>query len=138
MAQFPDLSRDKEIRSDLDIIECRQLCRVIAQRVGFGHVDQARITTAISELARNVYLYAQTGVIHVRTIQDDVGTWGIEVVCADRGPGIADVAQAMRDGYTTSGGMGMGLPGAKRLMDEFDLQTAVGAGTTVTVRKWKK
>lgn len=138
MAQFPDLCREKEIASDLDIIECRQLCRMIAQRLGFGQIDQARITTAVSELARNIYLYAGKGIVHVRTVQDAANAWGIEIVCVDRGPGIPDVDAAMRDGYSTSSGMGMGLPGAKRLMDEFDLQTEIGVGTTVVIRKWRR
>ena len=107
-------------------------------RPGFGAIDQARITTAVSELARNIYLYAGKGVVRVRTVQDAANTWGIEVVCVDRGPGIPDVAAAMRDGYSTSSGMGMGLPGAKRLVDEFDLQTEIGSGTTVVIRKWRK
>jgi len=107
-------------------------------RPGFGAIDRARITTAVSELARNIYLYAGKGVVRVRTVQDAANTWGIEVVCVDRGPGIPDVAAAMRDGYSTSSGMGMGLPGAKRLVDEFDLQTEIGSGTTVVIRKWRK
>lgn len=93
------------------------------------------IVTAASELARNVFLYAGAGMLRWRALNAD-GNSGIELVFADSGPGIADVEQALVPGYSTGRGLGMGLPGAKRLMDEMELQTALGQGTTVTVRKW--
>lgn len=124
------------IRSDLDIVIARTLARDTAKALGFGAIDQARIATAVSELARNIFLYAGTGSVTVREV-DKNGRRGIEIVCEDQGPGIADMDMAMTDGYTTSRGMGMGLPGAKRLMDEFDIQTQQGVGTTITCRKWR-
>jgi len=124
------------IRSDLDIVIARTLARDTAKSIGFGAIDQARIATAVSELARNIFLYAGTGSVTVREIEK-LGRRGIEIVCEDQGPGIADLNLAMQDGYTTSRGMGMGLPGAKRLMDEFTINTEVGVGTTIVCRKWR-
>jgi serine/threonine-protein kinase RsbT len=124
------------IRSDLDIVIARTLARDTAKSLGFGPIDQARIATAVSELARNIFLYAGSGSVTVREI--DRGTRrGIEIVCEDQGPGISDIDLSLQDGYSTSRGMGMGLPGAKRLMDEFDIQTQAGVGTTITCRKWR-
>ena len=110
--------------------------RNLARDLGFGTIDQARIATAISELTRNVVLYAPEGRLTVRAIVSDDGGRGIEVVCEDNGPGIANVELVMQDGYSTSSGLGMGLPGTQRLMDEFDIETRLGVGTKVTVRKW--
>lgn len=124
------------IRSDLDIVIARTLARDTAKLLGFGAIDQARIATAVSELARNIFLYAGTGSVTVREIER-TGRRGIEIICEDQGPGIADVSVVMQDGYSTSRGMGMGLPGAKRLMDEFDIRSAEGVGTTITCRKWR-
>lgn len=124
------------IRSDLDIVIARTLARDMAKMLGFGAIDQARIATAVSELARNIFLYAGTGSVTVREIEKN-GRKGIEIVCEDQGPGIPDMNLAMQDGYTTSRGMGMGLPGAKRLMDEFDIRSQVGVGTTIICRKWR-
>ncbi|NJP06477.1 MAG: anti-sigma regulatory factor [Chloroflexaceae bacterium] len=124
------------IRSDLDIVIARTLARDTAKELGFGAIDQARIATAVSELARNIFLYAGTGSVTVRGIEQNARK-GIEIVCEDQGPGIADIELAMRDGYTTSRGMGMGLPGAKRLMDEFVIETQQNVGTTITCRKWR-
>lgn len=123
------------IRSDLDIVIARTMARDTAKALGFGAIDQARIATAVSELARNIFLYAGTGSVTVRELEKG-GRKGIEIVCEDQGPGIADMELSMQDGYTTSRGMGMGLPGAKRLMDEFDVQTQLGVGTTIICRKW--
>lgn len=138
MPPVPELSKECEIQTDLDIINARYLVRLITQRLGFSAIDQARIATAVSELTRNMYLYAGGGLMRVHSLENEARQWGIEVVCADHGPGIADVDKALQDGYTTSGGMGLGLSGTKRLMDDFDLQTQVGAGTTVTIRKWRR
>lgn len=124
------------IRSDLDIVIARTLARDTAKQLGFGAIDQARIATAVSELARNIFLYAGTGTVTVRDIERP-GRRGIEIVCEDQGPGIHDINVVMQDGYSTSRGMGMGLPGAKRLMDEFDIKSQEGVGTTITCRKWK-
>ncbi len=124
------------IRSDLDIVIARTMARDTAKALGFGAIDQARIATAVSELARNIFLYAGTGSVTVRELEKG-GRKGIEIVCEDQGPGIADMELSMQDGYTTSRGMGMGLPGAKRLMDEFDVQTQLGVGTTIICRKWR-
>jgi serine/threonine-protein kinase RsbT len=124
------------IRSDLDIVIARTLARDIAKSLGFGAIDQARIATAVSELARNIFLYAGSGTVTIREIERG-GRKGIEVICNDQGPGIANIDVVMRDGYSTSRGMGMGLPGARRLMDEFDIRSQEGVGTTVICRKWR-
>ncbi len=123
------------IRSDLDIVSARVEGRDMAKVLGFGTIDQARIATAISELARNIVLYAGEGTVTLRVVERGARK-GIEVLCEDHGPGIEDVELVMRDGYSTSRGLGMGLPGAKRLMDEFDISSELGVGTTVVVRKW--
>lgn len=124
------------IRSDLDIVIARTLARDTAKMIGFGAIDQARIATAVSELARNIFLYAGTGTVTVREIER-TGRRGIEIICEDKGPGINNIDLVMRDGYSTSRGMGMGLPGARRLMDEFEIRSQDGAGTTVVCRKWR-
>jgi serine/threonine-protein kinase RsbT len=126
------------VKTDLDIVSARLEGRSLARELGFGTIDQARIATAISELARNVVLYAPEGKVRVRAVVSDDGGRGIEVVCEDNGPGIANVALVMQDGYSTSSGLGMGLPGTKRLMDEFEIETKLGVGTKVKVRKWLK
>ena len=126
------------VKTDLDIVSARVEGRNLAKEMGFGTIDQARIATAISELARNVILYAPEGRVTVKAIVSDDGGQGIEVVCEDDGPGIANVELVMQDGYSTSSGLGMGLPGTKRLMDEFEIETKLGIGTKVTVRKWLK
>jgi serine/threonine-protein kinase RsbT len=124
------------IRSDLDIVIARTLARDTAKSLGFGAIDQARIATAVSELARNIFLYAGTGTVTVREIERN-GRKGVEVICEDQGPGIHNIGLVMQDGYSTSRGMGMGLPGAKRLMDEFEIRSQEGVGTTIICRKWR-
>ena len=126
------------VETDLDIVAARVEGRNMAREMGFGTIDQARIATAISELARNVVLYAESGEVTIRMIVTDDRRKGLEVVCQDQGPGIADLMLAQQDGYSTSGGLGMGLPGTKRLMDEFHIETEVDVGTKVTVRKWMR
>jgi serine/threonine-protein kinase RsbT len=133
MAQQPKAA---VIRSDLDIVIARTLARDTAKALGFGAIDQARIATAVSELARNIFLYAGSGSVTVSEVNKG-GRRGIEIICEDQGPGIPDMDLAMTDGYTSSRGMGMGLPGAKRLMDEFDIHSQQGIGTTITCRKWR-
>ena len=128
------------IRDEADIINARQRAREIAKRLGFGAVDQSRIATAVSELTRNVLRYATDGLGQVAIrpqTQAPRGT-GLEIVVSDHGPGIADIEQAMREGFTSGPGMGMGLPGTKRLMDEMEIESGPGRGTIVTIRKWRR
>lgn len=124
-----------DIITEWDIVAARQLGRNEAKEVGFGTVDQARITTAISELARNIYLNAGKGKITIERIADGAMK-GIVIIAADQGPGISDLRKVMEDGYTTSGGLGAGMRGVKRLMDDFKVDTEVGVGTTITATKW--
>lgn len=124
-----------DIITEWDIVAARQLGRNEAKEVGFGTVDQARITTAISELARNIYLYAGKGKIIIERVTDGAMR-GLIIIAADQGPGIPDLRKVMEDGYTTSGGLGAGMPGVKRLMDEFKVDTEVNVGTTITATKW--
>ena len=121
------------------IVAARQLARTIAREHGFSLVDQSRIATAVSELARNVVRYATNGQgeATIRTLAQDRGT-GIEVVVHDDGPGIPDISLALRDGFTSGSGLGMGLPGTRRLMDDFVIESSADAGTTVTIRKWRR
>ncbi|WP_066639067.1 anti-sigma regulatory factor [Desulfolucanica intricata] len=124
------------IECEYDIIKARQAVKDIAVYLSFSLVDQVKMATAISELARNVVLYARKGSITIWAIEEGERQ-GLGAVVSDTGPGIQDVDLALTDGFTTSGGLGAGLPGVKRLMDEFNLQTKVGEGTTITVKKWK-
>jgi serine/threonine-protein kinase RsbT len=123
------------IRSDLDIVTARVEGRDLAKVLGFGVIDQARIATAVSELTRNIVQYADNGEAIMRSI-DIHGRVGIEIICQDQGPGIPNIELAMQDGYSTSSSLGMGMPGARRLMDEFVVESEVGIGTTVIIRKW--
>ncbi|MCK1997128.1 serine/threonine-protein kinase RsbT [Paenisporosarcina quisquiliarum] len=129
-----NLRSSVDIITEWDIVAARQLGRNEAKDVGFGTVDQARITTAISELARNIYLYAGKGKIEIRQITEG-NLRGLLVIASDKGPGIVDVRKVMEDGYTTSGGLGAGLPGVKRLMDDFKIETVIGEGTTISASK---
>ncbi|MET3576017.1 anti-sigma regulatory factor [Bhargavaea ullalensis] len=124
-----------DIHTEWDIVAARQLGRNEAKKIGFGTVDQARITTAISELARNIYLYAGTGKIEIERLNES-GVFGIAIIASDEGPGIPDVRKVMEDGFSTSGGLGAGMPGVKRLMDDFRIDTEKGKGTTITAIKW--
>lgn len=125
------------IQTESDIVACRKVIRDIATAAGFGVTDVTRIVTSVSELARNVYVHAEQGVMRW-VILHQPGKIGIELIFSDHGKGIADVDQAMTPGYTTSKSMGMGLPGVKRLMDEMDIMSEVGVGTTVKTRKWAR
>jgi serine/threonine-protein kinase RsbT len=125
------------IDSDSCIIAARQKGRELAGGCGFPSTDLAVVATAISELARNIVRYAVRGEIILRLVEDN-GRRGIEVVATDDGPGIPDIGLAMQDGFSTSGGLGLGLPGVRRLMDEFEIVSDFGKGTTVTVRRWKR
>jgi serine/threonine-protein kinase RsbT len=132
---------DDEVRTpvvrDSDIVDARQRGREIAIAVGLGGSDLTLVATAISEVARNIISYAQHGEIELRAVERN-GRRGIEVVARDQGPGIPDIALAMQDGFSTGKSLGLGLPGAKRLMDEFEIHSVVGEGTTVTMRKWAR
>jgi serine/threonine-protein kinase RsbT len=125
------------VACDLDIIAARQKGRELAQKMGFAPSDVTMIATAISELARNIILYAQRGEIALREILQS-GTPGIVIVARDEGPGIPDVRRALEDGYSTSRSLGLGLPGVRRLMDWFDIVSEVDRGTVVTVKKWRR
>lgn len=123
------------IGSDADIVIARQKGRAMAERVGFSGSNLAVVATAISEVARNIVEYAKTGEIVLKTVNQG-GKQGLVVMARDEGPGIPDIALAMQDGYSTAKGLGLGLPGARRLMDEFEIVSRVGRGTTVTMKKW--
>jgi serine/threonine-protein kinase RsbT len=124
------------IASDRAVVEARQHGRALAVKLGFSPGGATLLATAISELARNILQYAGQGEIVMRPL-DRPGDQGLSVIARDHGPGIADVNMAMEDGYSTSGRLGLGLPGVRRLMDEFEIASAVGTGTTVRVVKWK-
>ncbi|UFJ40947.1 anti-sigma regulatory factor [Brevibacillus humidisoli] len=124
------------VYTEHDIVRARQAGRQIAKEMGFGTIVQSRITTAISELARNIFLYAEVGTITIEQIQQDEKI-GLQVIATDKGPGIPDIRKAMEDGFSTSGGLGAGLPGVKRLMDSFLIDSVPNRGTRVTVVKWK-
>lgn len=122
------------ISGEYDIVQARKAVRQAAVEAGFGLTDVTRIVTAASELSRNIFVYAGTGTVRWRGISGD--TDGLEITFEDRGPGIPDVTQALEPGYTTGKSLGMGLPGSKRLMDELELTSVPGEGTTVIIRKW--
>lgn len=127
------------IAAEGDIILARQRAREVAQALGFGTVDQSRIATAVSELARNVMRYATAGrgTVSITALSTDARGAGIEIVVADDGPGITDIEQAMSAGFTSGAGMGIGLPGTRRLMDELEIESGPGRGTVVSIRKWR-
>ena len=124
------------IERDVDIVTARQLGRELASQAGFTGSDLTLIATAISEVARNIVVYAERGEIRLGLTSRN-GRRGVEVIASDDGPGIADIDQAMQDGFSTGRSLGLGLPGARRLMDEFEIVSEVGKGTTVTMRKWR-
>jgi serine/threonine-protein kinase RsbT len=123
------------IQSDLDIVEARQQGRTMASQLGFTSSELTLVATAISELARNIVVYANRGEITLKLVNHSERQ-GIVVIASDEGPGIRDVSLALQDGYSTSRSLGMGLPGVRRLMDEFEIETALGQGTKVIVKKW--
>ena len=145
-----------EIKEEYDIVTARVSAKEEAKKLGFGIVDQTRIATAVSELARNIVDYAGEGVIEINIVRTEAvkggsssrsgserhgeaeGRLGLEIVAADNGPGIEDIEKALEDGFTTGGGLGIGLGGVRRLMDEFEIQSNVGEGTRVRVVKWKR
>ncbi len=125
------------INSDADTVMARQRGRALAAELGMSSSDQALVATAISELARNIVEYAQHGEILFELTKRG-SRRGLVVIARDDGPGISDVERAMQDGFSTGRGLGLGLPGARRLMDEFEIVSHVGQGTTVTVKKWTR
>lgn len=125
------------INSDQDIVSARQKGRQMATELGFSSGDATLIATAISELARNIVSYASKGQITLKMV-NGLSRQGISVIATDDGPGIPDIRQALRDGFSTSGSLGLGLPGVRRLMDEFEIASQPGRGTRVAVKKWRQ
>jgi serine/threonine-protein kinase RsbT len=125
------------VSSDVDLVVARRKGRALAEENGFSSNDATLVATAISELARNIVTYAGSGEILIGLVNGDDRP-GIAVIARDRGPGIPDVKRAMHEGYSTSGGLGLGLPGVRRIMDEFEIVSGPGEGTTVTVVKWRR
>ncbi len=132
-----ETSQEVLIVDESHIVTVRKTIREAATGLGFGLTDVTRIVTAGSELARNIFHYAGSGVMRWSEMENG-DKIGIQLVFEDHGPGIADIEQAMEPGYSTSGGLGMGLPGTRRLMDEMEIQSQVGIGTKVIVRKWRR
>jgi serine/threonine-protein kinase RsbT len=122
--------------SEKDIVAARQAIRKAAQQIGFSIVDQTKIVTAASELARNALVYGGGGVLAWETVVDN-GKQGLQLTVSDEGPGIEDMTLAMKDGWTSGSGLGLGLPGAKRLVNDFKITSKRGVGTTVIVTRWK-
>ena len=125
------------LKTERDILAARHAVREAASEIGFGQTDITRLVTAVSELARNVFKYAGDGVMRWSSVTDSMRT-GLEVQFTDQGPGIQDLELAMQEGYSSGGGLGMGLPGARRLVDEFEIESAAGQGTKITLRKWRR
>ena len=123
------------ISTDADIVSARTHAKSLAATLGFSRTDQTVIAAAVSEIARNIVVYAGTGEIVLRAQRGD-GRWGLMVVASDEGPGIPELEKALTDGYSTSGSLGVGLPGSRRLMDSLEIDSEVGRGTTVTMVKW--
>ena len=124
-----------EINDELDVVRATMEARRLARLIGFKETEQYQISTATSELATNIYRYANKGKIILRIIKGEIRR-GIEVIAEDQGPGIKDIERALQEGFSTSKSLGIGLPGVKRLMDDFDIKSENGKGTRVTVRKW--
>ena len=124
-----------DIQSGADVVRVRQVTRQWAVEVGFRLVDQTKIVTAASELARNTFVHGGGGTVRLEAIHDG-GRRGLRLTFTDKGPGIPDVAQALTDGYTTGSGLGIGLGGAKRLSNEFDVSSTPGQGTQVRIARW--
>ncbi len=123
------------VSSSSDVVRVRQTVREWAVRLGFSLVDQTKIVTAASELARNIVDYAGSGTVRLEAVNEGIRR-GLRLTFSDTGPGIADVEQAMRDGFTTGQGLGLGLGGARRLSNQFEIESRVGEGTRVTIARW--
>ena len=130
-------SERAEIRAEDDVVRVRHLVRTWATRTGLSLVDQTKLITAASELARNTLIYGGGGHLEVETVEAPDGRTGLRLAFVDQGPGIADVALALTDGYTTGSGLGLGLSGSRRLVNEFTIDSRVGVGTRVSIVKWK-
>jgi serine/threonine-protein kinase RsbT len=126
------------IESDADVVTARQRARELAGELELSSTDQTLLATAISEVARNITTYATRGEVLLSVVRDDNGREGIQVIARDDGPGIENLELALRDGYTSGGGLGLGLPGARRLVDDFHIETAPGQGTKVTLVMWAR
>jgi serine/threonine-protein kinase RsbT len=124
------------VRASADVVRVRQAVRARAIEAGFGIVDQTKLVTAASEIARNTVDYGGGGTLRIEIVRERARR-GVQLTFSDNGPGIADIKTAMTDGYTTGGGLGLGLSGAKRLSNEFSIESAPGKGTTVTLARWK-
>lgn len=129
-------SETLEIKSPGDIVKARQAVRSLSIERGFSLVDQTKFVTAASELARNTFVYGGGGAVTLEMVNDGMRS-GLRLVFRDNGPGIADIEQAMKDGFTTGNGLGLGLGGARRLVNEFGIASEPGKGTMVTVTRWK-
>lgn len=129
-------SDTQDIRVSEDVVRVRQRVREVAVRLGFSLVDQTKIVTAASELARNTLEHGRGGRVRIEEVANGIRR-GVQLTFEDQGPGIPDIAQALKDGYTTGGGLGLGLGGAKRLMNDLEIESAVGRGTTVRATRWK-
>jgi serine/threonine-protein kinase RsbT len=133
----PEQAERIAIESDADVVTARQRARALAVGLEMPGTDQTLLATAISEIARNITAYAVRGEVVLDVVQDGTRR-GVRVVARDDGPGIEDLEKALTDGYTTGGGLGLGLPGARRLVDDFSIDSAPGQGTTVTLVKWSR
>lgn len=133
----PGSTKRVTVASDDDLVAARREGRVLAEKLGFSTSEATLVSTAISELARNIVSYARRGEIQVSLVHNG-NKRGINIIARDEGPGITDISLAMREGYSTSGGLGIGLPGVRRIMDEFDIASDLGRGTTITITKWKR
>ena len=127
---------EMEVSRDQDVVPFRNRAREYAAKIGMGMVNQVKLITAASELARNMLKYGHGGTISIESISKGLDT-GVRLTFMDKGPGIEDIRLAMEDGYSTGKGLGLGLPGSRRLVSEFEIQSTIGAGTTVTIIKWK-
>jgi len=123
------------IQTSADVVVARQQGRSLAARLGFSNSNLTIIATAISEVTRNIVEYAKEGEVRITLVENGTRR-GVRIVAADKGPGIPDITVVMRDGYSTGQGLGIGLPGSRRLMDDFEIESTVGKGTTVTMTKW--
>lgn len=132
---YVESDRAIPIVRDTDVIAARQEARALASRVGFTGTDLVLIASAVSEIARNIVAYAGPGEVVLSVVQNR-SRLGLQVIARDQGPGIADLSSALEKGFSTSRSLGLGLPGSKRFMDEFRLESTLGIGTTVTMRKW--
>ena len=125
-----------DLRSDVDVVAARRGVTELAREIGLSTLDRTRVVTAASELARNTVVYGRGGVMSLEIVRDG-SREGLRLTFEDHGPGIADIDRALEDGFSTGGGMGLGLPGARRLVNDFELTSSPGVGTCVTVTRWK-